>query len=224
MCVQLEGGGERHDVYAIGLQESTFALSKEQRHFGSLNAYMATLLLEVLGGEFRLVECKAMWEIRLLLIAHEEVMPHLEVLDSASEPTGIGGVGGNKGGVAIAIAVHKTSFCFVTAHLAAHQEMTRRRNRDLIDIFRGMRSLAVGKRPGKRALDPSIGFDHTFLFGDLNYRLAAPLETVLDALDEERPVFARLHAYDQVRHTRRHSPTQAVTRRSNSGRPACSPH
>ena len=95
------------------------------------------------------------------------------MLDSASEPTGIGGVGGNKGGVAIAISVYKTTFCFVTAHLAAHQEKVERRNRDCVDIFKGLRSLAVAKRPGKRSLDPSIGFDHTFFFGDLNYRIPA---------------------------------------------------
>ena len=30
-------------------------LSKEQRQFGSLNAYLGGLLLEVLGGEYRVV-------------------------------------------------------------------------------------------------------------------------------------------------------------------------
>ena len=78
-----------------------------------------------------------MWEIRLLLIAHEDMIPHLEVLDSATAATGIGGVGGNKGGVGIAITLHRTSVCFVAAHLAAHMEFTRRRNRDCVDIFKG---------------------------------------------------------------------------------------
>jgi hypothetical protein len=287
----LEVDGERYDLYALGLQESTFPLSKEQKQFGTLNAYMSTLVQEVLGNDYKVVETKAMWEIRcaprprhtptphahatqrtiheacprgiltrhthaphahatrlrraadvltaplagahrrcsrLFMIAHEDVLPHLEVLDAASEATGIGGVGGNKGGVAVAISLHKTSFCFVTAHLAAHQHMTNRRNRDCFDIFRGMRSLASAKRPGKRSLDPSIGFDHTFFFGDLNYRIGQPLEFVLDVLDDaqKEPVHAqrawsRLHPFDQLRDeqmhgarappTLRHPPPSSIT-------------
>jgi hypothetical protein len=191
---------EKHEIYALGMQESHFPLSKEQRNFGSLNQYMSSLLLEVLGGEYRLVEARAMWEIRLIVLAHEDVIPHLEVLDSANEATGIGGVGGNKGGVAIAIALHRsTTLCFVTAHLAAHQEFTKRRNRDCVDIFKGMRSLATAKRPGKRSLDPSIGFDHVFFFGDLNYRIVAPMETVLDAIEDPSYSWSKMHAYDQLR-------------------------
>ena len=107
----------------------------------------------------------------LSCVWHVQVLPHLDVLDSATEPTGIGGVGGNKGGVAIAVSLHRTTVCFITAHLAAHQEFTQRRNRDCKDIFRGMRSLAASKMPGTGKIDPSIAFDHVFFFGDLNYRI-----------------------------------------------------
>ena len=33
-------------------------------------------------------QVRHMWEIRLILIAHEDVTPHLEVLDATSEATG----------------------------------------------------------------------------------------------------------------------------------------
>ena len=127
---------------------------------------------------------------------------HLEVLDTATEATGIGGVGGNKGGVGIAIQLHRTTMCFVTAHLAAHQEMTKRRNADCMNIFKGMRSLGAVKIPGTKQLDPSICFDHIFFFGDLNYRIAMPLEAVLDIVDDDRqsmPPWQKLHAQDQLR-------------------------
>ena len=128
-----------------------------------------------------------------------ELLPHVEVLDTATEACGIGGVGGNKGGVAVAAAVHRTTF-FVTAHLAAHQEMTRRRNCDCVDILKGLRALGSAKQPGTKHLDPSIGFHHTFFFGDLNYRINADLRTVLDAVEaNDDGAWAKLHAVDQLR-------------------------
>ena len=161
-----------HGIYAVGLQESTFPMTKEEKRLAtSLNAYMGELLVACLGTEYRCIETKSMWEIRLLLIAHEDILPHLEVLDAATEATGLGGVGGNKGGVGIAISVHRTHLCFVTAHLAAHMEYVKRRNRDAFDIFKGLRTLGQAKLPGTRQLDPTIGFDHVFFFGDLNYRI-----------------------------------------------------
>jgi len=56
------------------------------------------------------------------VVAHEELEPHVELLGSESEATGIGGVGGNKGGVAAALSLHgTTNVAFICAHLAAHQ-------------------------------------------------------------------------------------------------------
>eukprot|EP00966_Prymnesium_polylepis_P219314 5074027-Prymnesium_polylepis.1 len=69
--------------------------------------------------------------------------------------------------------------------------MVKRRNRDCIDIFKGMRSLGAQKQPGTRHLDPTIGFHHVFFFGDLNYRIGAPLDHVLDAIEKaDTPVRA----------------------------------
>lgn len=46
----------------------------------------------------------------------------MELLASDVEATGIGGVGGNKGGVAAALSLHgTTNVAFICAHLAAHQ-------------------------------------------------------------------------------------------------------
>lgn len=41
------------------------------------------------------------------------------------------------GGVGISFNVSHTRLCFATAHLAAHQDKTERRNADVQEIFRG---------------------------------------------------------------------------------------
>ena len=50
--------------------------------------------------------------------------PSLEVenLRSTSLGIGVGGVGGNKGAVAVRFDLAKSSFCFVNVHLAAGQD------------------------------------------------------------------------------------------------------
>lgn len=46
---------------------------------------------------------------------------------------------GNKGGVGIRFDLHSSSFCFVTAHLAAGHKNFEERNRDYNTIATGMK-------------------------------------------------------------------------------------
>lgn len=48
---------------------------------------------------------------------------------------------GNKGAVAIRLDLYDTSFCFVTAHLAAGQESLAERNADYRTIIDGLQFL-----------------------------------------------------------------------------------
>jgi hypothetical protein len=42
-------------------------------------------------------------------------------VEHTREATGLAGVLGNKGGLAVKLKVARTTFCFVSCHLAAHQ-------------------------------------------------------------------------------------------------------
>jgi synaptojanin len=52
--------------------------------------------------------------------------------------TGLRGMSGNKGAVAIRLDYHDTSFCFVTAHLAAGHGNVVERNADYHTIVNGL--------------------------------------------------------------------------------------
>lgn len=96
-----------------------------------------------------------------------------------------------QGGVGVSFSVGRTSYCFIAAHLAAHQgekgqlqatsshgglhanrsqtsphELAlalQERNRDTVRILRELDLSGAGR-------DSCVSFDHLFLCGDLNYR------------------------------------------------------
>lgn len=76
----------------------------------------------------------------------------------------MGGVGQNKGGVALSLRVWDTHLCFVNSHLAAHQDRIKARN----SMYR---SLVQGLHVNDHGMDVLTGFHHVFWMGDLNYRI-----------------------------------------------------
>ena len=83
--------------------------------------------------------------------------------------------------------IYETSVCFVTSHLAAHQEKTRRRARDFDEILHGLRL-------SKGLLTHS--FQHLFWCGDLNYRIDLDRGKVLELVKLED--WATLRQHDQL--------------------------
>ena len=68
------------------------------------------------------------------IFAHKAIGHLISNVQSYAVPTGICNTLGNKGGVAIKLNVGKTSFCFLTAHLAAHQDQIDRRTYEFATI------------------------------------------------------------------------------------------
>lgn len=70
----------------------------------------------------------------LSVFVDEKHLEYVTNVDSSYVGTGVLGMMGNKGGVAIRMDLHSTSVCFVNCHLAAHAEERDRRNQDFNDI------------------------------------------------------------------------------------------
>ncbi|PWN31587.1 DNase I-like protein [Meira miltonrushii] len=105
----------------------------------------------------------------MIILIKETLLPHVRQVEAATKKTGLKGMSGNKGGVAIRLNIYDTSFCFVTAHFAAGKSNVDERNADFHTINR-----ELGFNMG-RTIDNS---HHSIWFGDFNYRLEGTNEEI----------------------------------------------
>lgn len=90
------------------------------------------------------------------------ILPYIKNVEGAVKKTGMSGMAGNKGAVAIRMDYADTSICLVTAHLAAGFANYEERNQDYRTIANGLRFQR------NRSIE-----DHKTViwFGDFNYRI-----------------------------------------------------
>ncbi|KAF9973946.1 inositol polyphosphate 5-phosphatase [Actinomortierella ambigua] len=98
----------------------------------------------------------------LMIYVKEENTPYIKNVECSIKKTGMGGMAGNKGAVAIRMDYFETTLCFVTSHLASGQDHIDDRNNDFHTIDSGI-SFSRG-----RAI---LGHDIIIWCGDFNYRL-----------------------------------------------------
>ncbi|KAI5358955.1 Putative SAC domain, endonuclease/exonuclease/phosphatase [Septoria linicola] len=98
----------------------------------------------------------------LSVFVKASVLPMIRNVEGAVKKTGLSGMAGNKGAVAIRMEFADTSICLVTAHLAAGFGNYDERNQDYRTISSGLRFQR------NRSID-----DHKTViwFGDFNYRI-----------------------------------------------------
>jgi hypothetical protein len=103
----------------------------------------------------------------LLVFVRSSILGRIKNVEGAIKKTGMSGIAGNKGAVAIRMDVESTSVCFVTAHLAAGFGNYEERNRDYNTITSGLRFQR------NRSIE-----DHEVVVwaGDFNYRIGLGYE------------------------------------------------
>ena len=111
----------------------------------------------------------------LSVFVKASALPYIKNVEGAGKKTGMSGMAGNKGAVAIRMDYADTSLCLVTAHLAAGFANYEERNQDYRTISNGLRFQR----------DRSIEDHKTIIwFGDFNYRIGISNERARQLIDK----------------------------------------
>ena len=123
----------------------------------------------------------------LSIFVKRGMLSAIKNVEGSLKKTGMSGIAGNKGAVAIRLEIDNTSLCFVTAHLAAGFANYEERNRDYKTIGHGLRFQR------NRSIEDH---DAVVWLGDFNYRIGLGLEKVLQlAVDKD---YRKLYDNDQL--------------------------
>lgn len=178
------------DIYAFSLQESGYKPAAG----GSAEDHIVSQIERQLGADYVQVQVASLGPIRNMVFMRTALAPLLSDVATASEATGVGHVGSNKGGVGISFMLGETSFLFVASHLAAHDEEVERRNSDYREILNGLLKLTP------KNICPTTHFNHVFWAGDLNFRITLARDEAVALANAGN--LDRLLSRDQLREQR----------------------
>lgn len=137
--------------------------------------------------KYIMLRAEQMSSLIILFFARSEIIGNIKMVEGSSKKTGLGGITGNKGGVAIRFNYGATTFSVVNAHLAAGSNAVAERNNDYLSIMNGVKFPRGGKINDN---------DNVFWIGDLNYRISLENSVVRDKLREGDLKY--LIEYDQL--------------------------
>ena len=168
------GGGE-HDIFAIATQECS-------------DEHWPMALDSHLGSDYVRVAERRMGGIALIVFTHRRHATKINGVETSFTPTGVLGVGTNKGAVALAFCIRGVRVCVVNAHLAAHQDKLLERNRHVQEITKHLRL-------GTTTIELPLQY-HTIWAGDLNYRISESRGEVVRLVEAQQ--WHELYARDQL--------------------------
>lgn len=173
---------DKPELYVIGSQESNSPGFSQllQKSLGSDYIQFASAALSLIPTSM----------MAIFAFVRRDVAVFVANVETCSVPTGIGGVGGNKGGTIVTLTYKHTSIALVNCHLAAGVSHVKNRNRDAMDVL-------SRASVGRRGVSLDTGMDYCFFFGDLNYRVDTLFETAAAAVESQN--WDLLWPYDQMR-------------------------
>jgi hypothetical protein len=139
------------------------------------------------AGQYVLVGKQQLVGLLIFVFAEISLFPRIRRVQTSTVACGIGGVGGNKGGVSIRLTIDDSELVFVTCHMAAHQKNVFERNENfeaICDSFDtplnagpASEDRAAIYRAAEHRQWGVLGMpahDYAFFFGDTNYRVDLP--------------------------------------------------
>lgn len=184
------------EMYLIGFQELVELTAGQILNADSeRKEFWERLILDCLNKNFNneedpyiLLRSGQLVGTALMIFVRRSQVHLLKHVEGATKKTGLGGMAGNKGGVAVSFDYGDTSFCFVTAHLAAGTNAVEERHQDYKTLSSGLRFSR-----GKRIKD----HDTVIWLGDFNYRVDLPNEKVRAHLQADKDL-GQLFEHDQL--------------------------
>ncbi|KAI9485851.1 MAG: SacI homology domain-containing protein [Benjaminiella poitrasii] len=167
---------EEPDIYVIGFQEivelspqQVMATDADKRKIWEQQIEKTLNTRSGTKSKYTLLRSNQLVGAALIVFVKTDIVDEIRNVESSIKKTGIMGIAGNKGAVAIRMDYGDTSFCFVAAHLASGHSNVDDRNSDFHIINEGLRFLR-----GK-TID---SHDNIIWVSDLNYRISLPNEEV----------------------------------------------
>ncbi|KAK9236277.1 SacI homology domain-containing protein [Lipomyces kononenkoae] len=138
-------------------------------------------------GDYVLLRSGQLVGTALLMYIKASEVRNVRNINGAMKKTGLGGMAGNKGGVAFSCDYASTKLCFITSHFAAGMSNVEDRNNDYRTIARGIRFPR-----GKMLKD----HDTVIWLGDFNYRIDMSNEDVRRSIKLQD--LEELYRHDQL--------------------------
>uniref|UniRef100_A0A8H8CK11 phosphoinositide 5-phosphatase n=1 Tax=Psilocybe cubensis TaxID=181762 RepID=A0A8H8CK11_PSICU len=139
-------------------------------------------------ADYLLLRSEQLVGTALLILVKSELTAVIRNVEGATRKTGLRGMSGNKGAVGIRLDYYDTSFCFLTAHLAAGHSNVEERNADYRTIVNGLHF-----QKGKTIQS----HENVIWLADTNYRIDLDNATVRSLAEHDD--FDPLLAADQLR-------------------------
>ena len=189
---KLFNGKDNAHIVAIGTEECENTIAKSI--VNTSKQKWVAVCKECLGENFSLVRSHTLQATNLLVFIRKALLPLLSSLSSCAISTGFSAKKnasqsmtlGNKGGIGISFNVGSTSFIFLNAHLAAHQNKADKRDEEFLFISEGVCSKLKSDQVNivKPKIDENYrnsllsSFDQVFWAGDMNYRINGTRQVV----------------------------------------------
>lgn len=188
-------GGSYPDLYIIGFQEMVELTTSQILNVDpSRKMYWEDVVGNCLNSRsehYVLLRSGQLVGTAVMFFVKRSKMNSVTEVEGTSKKTALGGITGNKGGVAVGFKYANTRFMFINSHLAAGINNVEDRHNDYKLLSNGLR--LSGNRRMKDV-------DVVIWVGDLNFRVDLPNETVRKMMDQKSKAefIQRLQQHDQL--------------------------
>lgn len=146
----------------------------------------------------------------IIMFVKQEHQFKIRGLKKCKVRTGLSGMAGNKGGVAIRFCFEDTAFAFINVHLESGQNAMVQRLENVREVFHEVfNDFALCNTQRKSY------HDYKFFFGDMNFRINLPYEETVQLI--KRKDYNRLIQFDQLSRLKRDPQSNSKIKNFNEG-------